>query len=413
MDYALIFSNPGQQKKTLKSNALPRPVVIVNDDNQNDNFGAEPCVAKLDELETPLFKQTRETGFMEESVVLVDEAQFIDIEMLEEQWSPALQNVQPCEETVYEKPIVCDASTQVNFFHRDQGTQTETFSISTLFKIDPELNAFTGINSFAFLTVLINCISTLRVNMKKTEGHFSLNIKDRIIMTLMELKLNLPYVCLSVLFQVTANTCKNNFIMTLNELCLLLSPIIRWPSKSEIRQNMPTCFSKYKDTRVVLDCTEVPIKRTKCLKCRLGTYSNYKGTQTLKFLLGVTPSGLTSFVSNAFGGRVSDKQIVVKSQLLEKMIPNNDSVIVDKGFIIDCECAAYRTELIRPPFLRKKKQFSKAEAEATAPDRSCTCARREGYSKTEDISDFARTFATTLNKAKSSNNESYQWTCES
>ena len=47
------------------------------------------------------------------------------------------------------------------------------------------------------------------------------------------------------------------------------------------------------------------------------------------------------------------------------MLPN-DAIMVDKGFLIEKECALYNVKLIRPPFLKKNKQFSNAEAEKTA-----------------------------------------------
>lgn len=128
---------------------------------------------------------------------------------------------------------------------------------------------------------------------------------------------------------------------------------------------MPKCFEKYKETRVVLDCTEVSIQKTKCLDCRLATYSHYKGTNTIKFLIGVAPSGLITFVSKAYGGRASDKQIVLQSKLLDTLSPN-DGVMVDKGFLIDDECLQRKLKLIRPPFLHKKIRFSQEEARETA-----------------------------------------------
>lgn len=40
----------------------------------------------------------------------------------------------------------------------------------------------------------------------------------------------------------------------------------------------------------------------------------------------------------------------------------NDAIMVDKGFQIDDICHKYNFTLIRSPFLRGKKQFSKEEA---------------------------------------------------
>ncbi|KAL7290428.1 hypothetical protein TKK_0016117 [Trichogramma kaykai] len=121
---------------------------------------------------------------------------------------------------------------------------------------------------------------------------------------------------------------------------------------------MPKCFAKYKMTRAVLDCLEITTIKTKCLKCRIPTYSVYKCNHTVKFMTGVAPSGLTIFVSKAYEGRMSDKQIFLRSRLLDQLKRGLDAVMVDKGFSIDKECAELGIKLIRPPFLRKNSQFT-------------------------------------------------------
>ena len=42
---------------------------------------------------------------------------------------------------------------------------------------------------------------------------------------------------------------------------------------------------------------------------RAQTYSNYKHHNTVKFLIGITPQGVISFVLKGWGGRVSDKHL--------------------------------------------------------------------------------------------------------
>lgn len=132
-----------------------------------------------------------------------------------------------------------------------------------------------------------------------------------------------------------------------------LSVALYWPSKEEIVGNMPTCFKQFQSTRVVLDCFEIKMPTLKCLSCRILTYSHYEGGQTVKFLVGVTPGGMISYLSKPYSRRSSDKFIFNEEELLSnyEFIPHIDSIMVDKGFFIEKECEDYRIKLIRPPFL--------------------------------------------------------------
>lgn len=71
-------------------------------------------------------------------------------------------------------------------------------------------------------------------------------------------------------------------------------------------------------TRVIDDGTETAVKTPKCLACRIRTYSFYKGCQTIKFMVGISPDGLIIFLSEVFGRKASDIHIFVTSGILEK-----------------------------------------------------------------------------------------------
>ncbi|KAJ8914720.1 hypothetical protein NQ315_017430 [Exocentrus adspersus] len=113
----------------------------------------------------------------------------------------------------------------------------------------------------------------------------------------------------------------------------------------------------------VTDCIKIPVQKPKCRCCRIKTYSHYKGRNTLKFMTGVAPSGIITFVSQCYGGRASDKAICEQSGLINKLEAHIDSIMVDKGFLIDEICENNFIKIIRPSFLRKKKQFTAEEAQ--------------------------------------------------
>ena len=132
-----------------------------------------------------------------------------------------------------------------------------------------------------------------------------------------------------------------------------LSFALPWPTKDEISRNIPRCFIKYANVRVILDWTEIQIHKPIELCCKVLTYSHYKCTNTVKFLTGVTPAGDISFVSEAYGGRASDKAIFEQSQLINLLEPG-DAIMVDRGFLIDNICQLNGFKIVRPPFLKVK-----------------------------------------------------------
>ena len=94
------------------------------------------------------------------------------------------------------------------------------------------------------------------------------------------------------------------------------------------------------------------------------TYSNYKHHQTVKYLIGISPQGTVTFISDGWGGRTSDKHIVEKSGLLNHLAPG-DIIMADCGFNIADDVAFYHAKLVIPDFTKGKKQLHPLEVENT------------------------------------------------
>jgi len=232
-------------------------------------------------------------------------------------------------------------------------------NILTLMDTEQKLSALTGISSYQLLDSLIESMQL--TNLVSSRNQNILSLKERILMTFMKLKQKMSYSVLAIFFNCSNDKCKRIILNIIDILSLILKPMIPWPSRTEIKCNIPTCFRKFSDTRIVIDCIEIPLMKPKNLTGSILTYSQYKSTYTAKFMTGITPGGILSFITPAYGGRTSDKFIFEDSKLIDKL-ENEDAIMCDKGFLIDNICAQRHIKLYRPPFLKGNKQLSKEES---------------------------------------------------
>ena len=84
----------------------------------------------------------------------------------------------------------------------------------------------------------------------------------------------------------------------------------------------------------------------------------------MKVLIGISPRGCISFVSDAWGGRASDRHITLNSSFLERVDPG-DQIMADRGFLIREEVMMRRAELVIPPAAKGAQQMSAGDVKAT------------------------------------------------
>ena len=85
---------------------------------------------------------------------------------------------------------------------------------------------------------------------------------------------------------------------------------LMFSTRDKVRQHLPKCFKKYKNIRCIIDCTEVHVQSPGNFEAQGNQYSSYKGHTTYKFLVAIAPNGAILFVSDAYEGSISDKEIV-------------------------------------------------------------------------------------------------------
>ena len=120
----------------------------------------------------------------------------------------------------------------------------------------------------------------------------------------------------------------------------------------------------YPHTRCIIDCSEIFIERPCSFTARAQSYSNYKKHNTIKFLIGITPSGAISYLSKCWGGRATDKCITMHSGFLRLLDPG-DVILADRGFDIADDIAIHSATLVIPSFTRGKKQLSLQDVECS------------------------------------------------
>ena len=112
-----------------------------------------------------------------------------------------------------------------------------------------------------------------------------------------------------------------------------LSWLIFWPDRNVIRRNIPVSFRKnYPRCSIIIDCSEIFIETPSSLDVAAMCWSNYKHHSTIKYLIGITPNGAISYISNIYGGRASDI-FIVNNRFLNFLQPG-DQVMADRGFKI-------------------------------------------------------------------------------
>ncbi|CAM4620187.1 unnamed protein product [Leuciscus chuanchicus] len=117
-------------------------------------------------------------------------------------------------------------------------------------------------------------------------------------------------------------------------LYTLLGAVRIWMSPEEIRATMPSVFSKYSDTQVIIDHTELRCQMPSSLLVQSETFSQCKSHTTMKGMIGVSPHGAVTFVSSLYPGSVSDKELFRQSEIIP-LLDKDMAVMVDEGFRID------------------------------------------------------------------------------
>lgn len=187
---------------------------------------------------------------------------------------------------------------------------------------------------------------------------------EAFILTLVRLRRNFDVCHIAFLFNVSEGTVSNTINTWINFMYMRLGSINIWPSREQVKKSMPISMKeKYPNVRCIIDCVEFKVETPSSLFVHKIMYSEYKSHTTVKALVGIAPGGGFTFISNIYPGSISDKEISVKSGLLNKNLwQKGDAIMADRGFLLREYVTPLGVELIIPDFLKGRDQLSIEEA---------------------------------------------------
>ena len=179
-------------------------------------------------------------------------------------------------------------------------------------------------------------ISTKIKKHSVTKSPKKLTQRDKFLLILMRLRLGILNEDLTDRFCISPALCSRTFTTWIRLVRQLLGhALVVWLPREAIRQNLPNVFRNagYSNCRVVLDCAEVFIERSKSLDNQAYTWSDYKHHNTIKFLVGISLNGLITLLSDCYGGRATEKYITKDGGFYDHL-QRGDQVMADRGFQI-------------------------------------------------------------------------------
>ena len=184
-----------------------------------------------------------------------------------------------------------------------------------------------------------------------------LQSRDEFLLAMMKLRLGLLTKDLASRFRISVGFSSQIFQSWLRALATYLQHMVYVPNEDVIRATTPARFGQFRNIHSIIDCSEVFIETPKSHILQSATWSEYKHHNTVKFLVAVAPNSNIVFVSEAYGGKISDQKLTIDCEYLNKMPPYM-CLLADRGFNIADECAARHIFLSVPPGKRGATQFT-------------------------------------------------------
>ena len=227
-----------------------------------------------------------------------------------------------------------------------ESVEKMSLSESSLRNDAEKVKFYTGLPNYFVLETVMWLLAPHMDSMKNVK----LSKFQQLLLTLMRLRLDLRNQDLAYRFGVKVGTVTRTVHQMVSIMSANLVPTaVFWPSRAELRKNLPAALrASHPDCAVIIDCFTVPFEepvsrgnQQQQQQHRVVASSQGAGISynVLKYLIGVAPQGVVTFVSRGVLGNVSDKSLAEGCGLLCKLLPG-DVVLASRDLDIADSVAA-------------------------------------------------------------------------
>ena len=189
---------------------------------------------------------------------------------------------------------------------------------------------------------------------------------EEIYIVLVKIRKNYTNTDMADRFCVNEKRIRSIFASRLPSIAEVLKHFKQWPSLREIKMTLPIAFRRnFRKVQAIIDAFEIEIQKPTDPVLQALTWSDYKKCNTLKYLVVSLPNGQIIFISDGYGGRISDIELTTRSDFLAKL-PEGAHVLTDIGFKgVESLLREQGCKLVRPPSLRSGTKMSKSDVRKT------------------------------------------------
>ena len=251
--------------------------------------------------------------------------------------------------------VDCSIQTSPCKYDSDNLPTPKGLDIHNIFEDSSYIKFLTGLESYNVFMDVFYSLGSASYNLQYLYGiPVGIKSENQLLLTIIKLRLYKTNFELGRLFFIKETEVYNIFVTWVRFMALQWREINLWPEMDIVKFYAPQDFKrKFPQTRVVIDGTEMPVTKPKQPAAQQITFSSYKNRNTSKVSVGATPGGMISYISPAYGGSASDRQITERSNLTRMVEPGN-SIMSDKGFNVQDIFAPFDVTINIPTFFRKR-----------------------------------------------------------